>query len=130
MFFCVPGSVYNPLHSGTNRLLADGFAKVALGGKDILRDIAFGVDFDSLQQSIQKASQQLAFVNDMSPEQNEIYNCFTGQTLSVNQIFQTTEIPMAKLKAILSEMELLGYIKSEAPGIYFKTYIYYLSFYL
>lgn len=110
--FCVPGSILNPLHDGTNHLIVYDGAYPLVSAKQALE--LLGVSGTST------VSQPIKPKLNLSAEEKIVYQCFGKEALSTNQIFQITHMPMAKLKIILSKLELEDIIKSQSAGVYFK----------
>lgn len=105
--FSVPGSILNPMHDGTNRLIQDG-AYPLLSASDVL--VHFGLEEASKPKRVKKPK--------LSEIEQKIYDCMGRQTMSTNQLFAQTKIPMVQLKALLTKMEMDGVITSKSPGVY------------
>ncbi|MBQ7816585.1 MAG: DNA-processing protein DprA, partial [Oscillospiraceae bacterium] len=73
--FAVPGSILNPMHDGTNRLIQDG-AYPLLSAKDVL--LHFGMDVDTSKKK-RAAKPKLTEI------EQRIYDCLGRQTMSVSQ---------------------------------------------
>ena len=108
--FSVPGSILNPMHDGTNRLIQDG-AYPLLNAKDVLLTLG-------IEKTAVKSAKRPKFK--LSEIEQRIYDCMGRQTISTNQIFAQTKIPMVQLKALLTKMEMDGVITSKSPGVYCK----------
>ena len=108
--FAVPGSILNPMHDGTNRLIQDG-AYPLLSAKDVL--LHFGLETGM-------AKKRKAAKPKLTEIEQRIYDCLGRQTMSVSQIFAQTKLPMVQLKALLTKMEMDGVITCKSPGVYCK----------
>ena len=108
--FSVPGSILNPMHDGTNRLIRDG-AYPLLSAADVL--LSLGIEKTAVK-SVKRPKIKLSEI------EQRIYDCMGRQTVSTNQIFAQTKIPMVQLKALLTKMEMDGVITSKSPGVYCK----------
>ena len=106
--FSVPGSILNPMHDGTNRLIQDG-AYPLLSANDVLVQLGLQVE-QSKTKRVKKPK--------LSEIEQRIYDCMGRQTMSTNQLFAQTKIPMVQLKALLTKMEMDGVIVSKSPGVY------------
>ena len=106
--FSVPGSILNPMHDGTNRLIQDG-AYPLLSASDVL--MHFGIIAEESKTKRVKKPK-------LSEIEQRIYDCMGRQTMSTNQLFAQTKIPMVQLKALLTKMEMDGVITSKSPGVY------------
>ena len=106
--FAVPGSILNPMHDGTNRLIQDG-AYPLLSASDVL--VHLGIESTESKKPRSRKPK-------LSEIEQKIYDCIGRQTASTNQIFAQTKIPMVQLKALLTKMEMDGVITSQSPGVY------------
>ena len=106
--FSVPGSILNPMHDGTNRLIQDG-AYPLLSATDVLLHLG-------LQE--EKGRTKRVKKPKLSEIEQRIYDSIGRQTASTNQLFAQTKIPMVQLKALLTKMEMDGVIVSKSPGVY------------
>lgn len=106
--FSVPGSILNPMHDGTNRLIQDG-AYPLLSASDVL--LHLGIETAAVKGKRTKKPK-------LSEIEQKIYDAMGRQTASTNQLFAQTKIPMVQLKALLTKMEMDGVITSKSPGVY------------
>ena len=106
--FAVPGSILNPMHDGTNRLIQDG-AWPLLSANDVL--LHFGLEADKTKTKKTRKPK-------LTEIEQRIYDCMGRQTMSTNQLFAQTRIPMVQLKALLTKMEMDGVITGKSPGVY------------
>lgn len=106
--FSVPGSILNPMHDGTNRLIQDG-AYPLLSPSDVLLHLGMAAD-EAKSKRVRKPK--------LSEIEQRIYDAMGRQTMSTNQLFAQTKIPMVQLKALLTKMEMDGVITSKSPGVY------------
>ena len=106
--FSVPGSILNPMHDGTNRLIQDG-AYPLLSPSDVLVHLGMTAD-TAKSKRVRKPK--------LSEIEQRIYDAMGRQTMSTNQLFAQTKIPMVQLKALLTKMEMDGVITSKSPGVY------------
>lgn len=106
--FAVPGSILNPMHDGTNRLIQDG-AYPLLSAADVL--IHLGLEEKTDKPGRVKKPK-------LTEIEQRIYDCMGRQTMSTSQLFAQTKIPMVQLKALLTKMEMDGVITAKSPGVY------------
>lgn len=106
--FSVPGSILNPMHDGTNRLIQDG-AYPLLSPSDVLVHLGMTAD-TAKSKRVRKPK--------LSEIEQRIYDAMGRQTMSTNQLFAQTKIPMVQLKALLTKMEIDGVITGKSPGVY------------
>ena len=107
--FSVPGSILNPMHDGTNRLIQDG-AYPLLSANDVL--LHLGIETAVKGKRVEKPK--------LTEIEQKIYDTLGRQTMSTSQLFTQTKIPMVQLKALLTKMEMDGAITSVSPGVYCK----------
>lgn len=106
--FAVPGSILNPMHDGTNRLIQDG-AYPLLSASDVLVHLGIEETADKKKRAKKPKLTEI---------EQKIYDCMGRQTMSTSQLFAQTKIPMVQLKALLTKMEMDGVITSRSPGVY------------
>lgn len=102
--FAVPGSVFNPLSKGVNSLLKDG-ALLAESAEDIISYLGM------------KTSNSEAAPLELSDEERTVYSLLDG-TLSASVLADRMSMPASRFFAILSSLEVRGYIRQEQGGIY------------
>ncbi len=108
--FALPGSLYDPLMEYNNLLLSEGIVRCTLKAKNIL-------EFLNIQnkETVKEKSK-----DHLSEHEKAILNEIFDKTLTANQIFQALKIPMPVLKAMLTKLELEGFVKQQSPGVYYK----------
>lgn len=106
--FSVPGSILNPMHDGTNRLIQDG-AYPLLNADDVLLYLGINSE-DTIKPKNKKPK--------LSEIEQKIYDAMGRQTISTGQLFDQTKIPMVQLKALLTKMEMDGVITAKSPGVF------------
>lgn len=109
--FAVPGTITNSIYDGTNQLIQDG-AIPLLKGKNVLEFLGL---FDS-----EKRSKRAKVKPILSQEEQGIYDCLNRQTKSTHQIFAETRIPMVRLKALLTKLEMDRIIVAQSAGVYYR----------
>ena len=107
--FCIPHTMEDRSGIGTNRLLKRG-AILVTGIQDILQY------FDNVPK-IEK--QKDTFQIEVPKEYQKVYEQIIKEPLNADEISKKTRINISELNAILTMLELEGYIES-MPGNYYK----------
>ncbi|MEG1801138.1 MAG: DNA-processing protein DprA, partial [Oscillospiraceae bacterium] len=107
--FAVPGTITNPMYDGTNHLIQEG-ATPLVKADDVL-------NFLGLYTA--KKTRRIKPSVMLSEEEQAICICIGRQNKSTNQIFAQTQIPMVRLKALLTRLELDSVIASQSAGVYY-----------
>ena len=104
--FAVPGRITDMMSEGTNRMLADGIAKMVLSAADVLEDYG-------LSAYVQTQKQER--VLELAGEQKNIYELLTLGERSFDELIELTGIQAGRLNSALTELEFSGIIK-QSPG--------------
>jgi DNA processing protein len=114
--FAVPGSPLDPRSTGPNQLIKSGHAHLIESAQDIL-DILGGLRtlLPDIKESEEETveHQTSALTNDQTKQ--AVLNCLGTTPCTIDQIAFTTQIPVAKILAMLMEMELSGMLQ-RLPG--------------
>ncbi len=108
--FALPGAIYDPLMEYNNFLLSEGIVRCTLKEKNILEFLNIKI----VETENKKIDENLSEYEKM------ILKEIDNKTLSANQIFQNLKIPMPVLKAMLTKLEMEGFIKQQSAGVYYK----------
>lgn len=103
--FAVPGSINSPMSRGALKLLRKG-AVMAVSGKDILREL-------EIRNYGQRANKNNLDELKLSKEEILVCNTIINEGLVIDHISRNTKIPVFKLMAILSDLELQGIVKKQ-----------------
>lgn len=102
--FAIPGPVTSSLSRGPLKLIRKG-AKLVTGGEEILEELGLP----------NKKKEFTKIVGDTKEEQL-IISCLLNEELSFDEIGKKTAIPSNSLGAVLSIMEMKGFLKIDAAG--------------
>lgn len=105
--FAIPGSIYNSVASGTNRLIQSG-ASPALDPFDILEAMRWGGR--PAGKTLKKAQ-----TPELDENEAKIYSALKNECLSFEEIQKATEFPVSELNSCLTMM-LLRSIIIKLPG--------------
>ena len=99
--FAVPGSIYAPQCKGTNLLIQQG-ANALLNAKDLLSAL-------SLNQL--SAQRQVRAVLPADAVEAQLYSLLARETMHIDEIHAQMNLPIEKISATLTLMELKGLIR-------------------
>lgn len=107
--FAVPGNIDSPRSEGTNRLIKEG-AKLVLRAEDIIEEL--------IPLASVAGPPEIPAEPNLTVEEKKIYAILSSQPLHIDQVSARTEMPSAKVLAILLSLELAGHVK-QLPGMNF-----------
>lgn len=105
--FAVPGSIYSPNSTGTNRLLHEGRAKAACSAQDLLP--VLGLQPGSLPQPEKKQAMPLG------ETERQVLACLGAKPTGVEELCARSGLPTALLLSTLMKLELSGRV-TKLPG--------------
>ena len=109
--FSIPGSIYSAQSNGTNSIIQKGEAKLITSAEDIFEELTLKPK--KVAHQIQKTS--LPF---MSDTEAKIYESLNKGILDMNQICEISNIPLQNISAMLTIMEIKGFIKNVGSGMW------------
>ena len=103
--FVIPGFPNHPSFEGNNNLIRDSYGKLITSGKDILEEYNWSGD-------------RIKAINvEVSVEEEKIYKVLEEEK-SLDQLMAETKIPIGKLLALLTNLEIKQLVKAIAGGKY------------
>lgn len=108
--FAVPGGIFSEVCAGTNRLLAEGRARMATGGDVLLA--ALGLAAKREKAACAKKAPPL------SPGAKAMLGCLSQAPRPLEQLSAKAELDTGSAMAALLELELAGLAQSCAGGLY------------
>lgn len=98
--FAVPGNIFNPSSSGTNRLIQDG-AKLVMSVADILDE------FNIVRESAQTrtVAEQIAPSN---PVEAKVLQHLSADPIHIDELVRQLDLPVATISSTLTILELKG----------------------
>jgi len=103
--FVIPGNISSPQSKGTNSLIKEGKCKIALTPDDVLE--SFG------KKSKNKTEKSIAI--QISFEEKAILDIIGREELHIDDILEHAKMPIPKLSALLTSMEMRGLLQ-KLPG--------------
>lgn len=108
--YAVPGNINSEKSKGTNLLLRNMKAQIALSPELILEDLGIS----SLNRN-EKKHNKMKFKNN---NQELVYNSIDSEPIHIDELIHSTNIDISELLVTLLELEFDGYIK-QLPGKYY-----------
>ncbi len=109
--FAIPGPITSPNSAGTNQLIKQGACLVA-SIEDVLHDYGWNEP-----SRLSSAQGQLSFAP-CSEEETAVIEALALETMSFDQLLQTSKLGSGSLSALLLKLELEGIIEA-MPGNYY-----------
>ena len=101
--FAVPGPITYATSAGTNKLIQEG-AKVVLCAEDILQELNF--------KKLTAQEKIKVNLDKLSPEEKSIVNLIQVEPAHIDKIIQITKLKPHVVSAVLTGLELNGFIKN------------------
>lgn len=115
--FAFPGRVGDEYSEGCNNLIRNNGAALVTSAQDFVEAMGWITDAQ-LNEARQKGIERQLFPS-LSPEEMQIVSALQKQNdQQINMLSVTSNLPVARLTAILFEMELKGVVKVLAGGTY------------
>ena len=115
--FAFPGRVGDEYSEGCNNLIRNNGAALITSAQDFVEAMGWITDAQ-LNEARQKGIERQLFPS-LSPEEMQIVGALQKQNdQQINMLSVTSNLPVARLTAILFEMELKGVVKVLAGGTY------------
>lgn len=108
--FAIPGNIENPLHRGCNIMIKKG-AIPLIEYKDVLEELGY----KSTQQPILQDTKI-----ELTEEEKFIYSSITKE-ITLDEISETTGLPVNKIYPILLSLEIKGLIIQNVGGTFSRT---------
>lgn len=109
--FAVPGSIFEPLHSGCHELIRQNMAAIVTSGQEI-------VEMMNWCDSQPKSTQTAMFV-ELNKDEESIVNVLQTESTSIDKLSETLPIfSPSKLAGLLLTLELKGVITCKPGKVY------------
>lgn len=113
--FAVPGGIFAPAYSGSNKLLVDGTARAVTHGEQILHWLGYEENTDIQTEEVQENP-----MADLDRTSQAILGCMDG-TMNTNAIIRASGLKAQLVKATLTSLEIDGWVSKTASGEYIRT---------
>jgi DNA processing protein len=112
--FAVPGSIFSPASSGTNRLIKEG-AKIVRTIGDILEEIPIAVQ---PKKTSPETKQEIP--SDLSEEEEKILSILSHEALAIDEIIKSSHCGTSAVSGTLTMLELRGLAKDIGGNHYIR----------
>ena len=103
--YAVPGGLESTFSEGTNQLIKDG-AHLVTSAKDILDDLESRCNWVREPSAPLSDKTALAAPEGLSPDGESVYKVLTRMPQHISVLQEKTDLPVAKLMAALTELEI------------------------
>lgn len=117
--FALPGTADSRYHRGTNRLIQKGHAKLVLEANDILEEFA-DVNHQITTEDLLR-DQKLDHHQSIDASEKLILDLLDRGALNKDTLVQKAGIPIQKLLASLTNLELKGFVVCKPGAVYEKV---------
>ena len=114
--FVLPGSVFSPAYTGSNKLLVDGTAFAVTKGSQILDYLGYAPQADS-RENIEETGPDYSSLDETAVA---VLQAMDGG-VNANVIIRATGLKAAVVKATLTSLEIDGWISRTETGEYIRT---------
>jgi DNA processing protein len=108
--YAVPGQIDRPTSAGCNSLIREG-ATLVTGGQDILDDISLLPLNDGPIQGVMESR----VLPELAGADRCIVDALDGETLRIDELLTTTNLPLPEVNATLLKLEIQGLVQ-QLPG--------------
>jgi DNA processing protein len=113
--YAVPGNINSTKSHGTNRLIRENIAQIALNPSDIIKSL--GIDLIK-QENLFAEKQKL----ELSEEENIVLNLISSEEIQIDEIINKSNLDSPTVMVKLLELEYKGFIKQLPGKHYIKTF--------
>jgi len=112
--FAFPGRAGESLSEGGNGLIKQNRATLIENAEDVL----FAMQWQE-KKAQDKKTKQIPLQISLNEDEHRIYNCFSNRTsIHLDELCQTTQLPVSKVSAVLLQLEFSNLIKSRPGKMY------------
>ncbi|MGQ9805822.1 MAG: DNA-processing protein DprA [Chlorobiales bacterium] len=110
--FAVPGSIFSPKSNGTNALIRDSQAKLALSPDDIIND------YPQHHAEPQSLFEQMLQRPDLNADEQKIYSLLSHEPIHIDTIAEQSGLDISDVLILLFELELKGLVRQLAGKMF------------
>lgn len=115
--FAFPGSIGSEYSEGCNHLIRDNVASLVTSAYDFVKAMNWDNDI-KIEKAQKRGIERTLFPNLDSEEQTVVEALRQQNDQQINMLSVRTNFPMARLMALLFELEMKGIVKTMAGGCY------------
>lgn len=112
--FALPGSIFSPAYTGSNKLLVEGIAFAVTKGSQILDYLGFTAKEETPQ------AETLPDYSGLDETATTVLQVMDG-TMNANMIIRASGLKAAVVKATLTSLEIDGWVRRTDSGEYIRT---------
>ncbi len=110
--FAVPGSIFSPKSNGTNALIRDSQAKLALSPDDVMND------YPQHRAEPQTLSEQFAALPDLTADEQKIYALLSREPIHIDALAEQSGLDISDVLILLFELEMKGVARQLAGKMF------------
>lgn len=113
--FAVPGNINSNKSEGTNRLIKDNLATIAISPENVLEELGL----------LTKHQTKINLKNDLvfdNEKEKQIYEIIEYKNCTIDEIYEKTQIEVYMINSVLFNLELKGMIQRLPGQLYSKVY--------
>lgn len=110
--YAVPGSIFSPKSNGTNALIRDSQAKLALSPDDIL------ADYPTHHSEPQSLLDQFNQLPDLTADEQKIYALLSHEPIHIDNIAEQSGLDVSDVLILLFELEMKGVVRQLAGKLF------------
>lgn len=106
--FAVPGDIFYPRSAGTHRMIQKNMAYLATSAEDIVDELSLWI-----REKVCRDSEAR-----LTDDERALLSALTPMAASPDLLASTTGLPVFRVAALLSQLELRGLVKAQGPLFY------------
>ncbi len=110
--YAVPGSIFSPKSNGTNALIRDSQAKLALSPDDII------ADYPAHHPEPQSLLDQFNQLPDLTADEQKIYALLSHEPIHIDNIAEQSGLDVSDVLILLFELEMKGVVRQLAGKLF------------
>ncbi len=110
--YAVPGSIFSPKSNGTNALIRDSQAKLALSPDDII------ADYPAHHPEPQSLLDQFNQLPDLTADEQKIYALLSHEPIHIDTIAEQSGLDVSDVLILLFELEMKGVVRQLAGKLF------------
>ncbi len=110
--FAIPGSIFSPKSNGTNALIRDSQAKLALSPDDII------AEYPHHRPEPQSLIEQFSQLPDLSADEQKIYALLSHEPIHIDTLAEQSGLDVSDVLILLFELEMKGVARQLAGKLF------------
>ncbi len=113
--FAVPGSIFSPKSNGTNALIRDSQAKLALSPDDVIHD------YPQHLPELPSLLEQMNQLPDLTLDEQKIYALLSHEPIHIDTIAEQSGLDVSDVLILLFELEMKGVVRQLAGKMFQRS---------